>query len=140
MKSIKVFLSASFFSKAEYDFNKAVAKRLRKAGYDVWLPQDHPLTESPSIEEKRTIYDNDVEALRESDAILAVLDGAEIDSGVAFEIGYAVALGKPVVGLKTDTRTFSFVEEVNLMLEVPLSKICKSIEEVLPVLDALSDK
>ena len=50
-------------------------------------------------------------------------------------MGYAKALGKPIVGLKTDHRTFSGLEEVNLMLEVPLVKICKSLDEVI---DSLS--
>jgi nucleoside 2-deoxyribosyltransferase len=32
-------------------------------------------------------------------------------------MGYAKALGKPLVGLKTDYRTFSEMEEVNLRLQ-----------------------
>lgn len=74
-------------------------------------------------------------ALKTSDVLAAVLDGVEVDAGVAYEMGYATALGKPIVGLKTDYRTFSEMEEVNLMLEVPLIKICKSIEELI---DSLS--
>lgn len=38
------------------------------------------------------------------DGVLAVLDGVDVDSGTAAEIGYAAALGKPVVGLRLDTR------------------------------------
>jgi len=74
-------------------------------------------------------------ALKASDAVVAVLDGMEVDAGVAYEMGYAKALGKPIVGLKTDYRTFSEMEDINLMLEVPLIKICKSMDEVI---DSLS--
>jgi nucleoside 2-deoxyribosyltransferase len=42
--------------------------------------------------------------IRAADAVLAVLDGPDVDSGTAAEIGYAAALGKPVIGLRTDTR------------------------------------
>ncbi len=63
--------------------------------------------------------------------VVAVLDGVEVDAGVAFEIGYAKAIGKPIIGLKTDYRTFSKIEEINLMLEVSLVKICRNIDEVL---------
>jgi nucleoside 2-deoxyribosyltransferase len=38
------------------------------------------------------------------DCVLAVLDGTDVDSGTAAEIGYARARGKPVVGLRTDLR------------------------------------
>lgn len=32
----------------------------------------------------------------------AVLDGVDVDSGTAWEIGYAYARGKPIIGLRTD--------------------------------------
>jgi len=38
------------------------------------------------------------------DAVLAVLDGTDVDSGTAAEIGYAAARAKPIVGLRTDLR------------------------------------
>lgn len=37
-------------------------------------------------------------------AVLAILDGADVDSGTAAEIGFAAALHRPVVGLRTDIR------------------------------------
>ena len=36
--------------------------------------------------------------------VLAVLDGSDVDSGTAAEVGYAAALNKVVVGLRTDFR------------------------------------
>ncbi|MBV7485109.1 nucleoside 2-deoxyribosyltransferase [Bordetella sp. BOR01] len=45
------------------------------------------------------IYEANTALIRASDAVLANLNafrGAEPDSGTAFEVGYAVALGKPV--------------------------------------------
>lgn len=44
------------------------------------------------------------ERIRASDAAFAILDGVDVDSGTASEIGFAYALGKPVVGLRTDFR------------------------------------
>ena len=84
--------------------------------------------------EKKTIYEGDILALKTSDVVVSVLDGAEVDSGVAYEMGYAKALGKPLLGLKTDYRTFSGMEAVNLMLEVSLTTICKSVDEVIDLL------
>lgn len=47
------------------------------------------------------IYTSNVELIRRADAVLANLNpfrGAEPDSGTCFEVGFAVALGKRVVG------------------------------------------
>jgi uncharacterized protein (DUF952 family)/nucleoside 2-deoxyribosyltransferase len=44
------------------------------------------------------------ELIRRAAAILAVLDGPDVDSGTAAEIGYASGLGRTIVGLRTDFR------------------------------------
>lgn len=44
------------------------------------------------------------ERIDKSDAVLAILDGVDVDSGTAAEIGYAFAKGKRVFGLRTDFR------------------------------------
>jgi nucleoside 2-deoxyribosyltransferase len=42
--------------------------------------------------------------IRQAQMLLGVLDGAEVDSGTASEIGFAAALGKRCYGLRTDVR------------------------------------
>ena len=42
--------------------------------------------------------------IRSSDAVVACMDGYDVDSGVAAEVGYAFALGKVVYGLRADVR------------------------------------
>jgi nucleoside 2-deoxyribosyltransferase len=44
------------------------------------------------------------DAIRGADMVVAVLDGVDVDSGTASEIGFAHALGKRVYGLRTDSR------------------------------------
>ena len=126
---MRLFLAAPLFSDAERDFNLRVATELRKKGFEVWLAQEHKFVEHDSMEGKRAIFEEDLEALKRADLILAVLDGVDVDTGVAFEMGYAHALGKHIFALKTDHRSFSKVESVNLMLEVPLRQICGSVAE-----------
>jgi nucleoside 2-deoxyribosyltransferase len=43
-------------------------------------------------------------AIRRSDIVVAVLDGVDVDSGTASEIGFAFGLGKRSYGLRTDMR------------------------------------
>ena len=45
----------------------------------------------------------------------AVLDGADADSGVAFEAGFARGIGKPILGVRTDYRQLQ-VKGLNVML------------------------
>ena len=51
--------------------------------------------------------------------VLAVLDGNDVDSGTAAEIGYAAALKRPIVGLRDDLRVTGDNEAtlVNLQVE-----------------------
>jgi nucleoside 2-deoxyribosyltransferase len=55
---------------------------------------------------KRTVrdrlFDRDLLEIRKCDIVVALLDGADVDSGTAVEVGMAYALRIPVVGLKTD--------------------------------------
>ena len=134
---MKIFLAAPLFNEAEREFNSKIAEKLRENGFEVWLAQETPFIQQGTHKEKKTIYEGDVSALSSSDVVVAVLDGMEVDSGVAYEIGYAKALGKPVIGIKTDYRTFSEMEKINLMLEVPLIKICKSVDEVIELLSRM---
>ncbi|WP_421682316.1 nucleoside 2-deoxyribosyltransferase [Stutzerimonas urumqiensis] len=58
-----------------------------------------PITEPRS--QAAWIYQANLELLEQADAVIADLNffrGGEPDSGTSFEVGYAVARGKPVVG------------------------------------------
>jgi len=44
------------------------------------------------------------ESIRTADGVVAILDGVDVDSGTAAEVGYAYALGKRIYGLRTDFR------------------------------------
>jgi len=45
-----------------------------------------------------------MEMIERAQGVFAVLDGIDVDSGTAAEIGFAAARGLPVVGLRTDWR------------------------------------
>lgn len=74
--------------------------------------------------------------LRSSSFILAVLDGAEVDSGTASEVGFAAALGKVVYGLRTDFRDTGdlpgcpFNIQVLHWIESSGGKLFRSIESI----------
>jgi nucleoside 2-deoxyribosyltransferase len=131
---VKIFLAAPLFNKSQRDFNAKIAKKLRDEGFDVWLAQEHRFISKGTRREKEKIFQEDIQALRESDIVVGVLDGKDVDAGTAFELGCAYILGKKLVGLKTDYRTFSKIENVNLIIETPLSGIYTKIEDAIALL------
>jgi nucleoside 2-deoxyribosyltransferase len=67
----------------------------------------------------RLVGQRNAEMIRTADGMLAILDGSDVDSGTAAEIGYAAALRRPVVGLRSDLRISGDNEAtlVNLQVE-----------------------
>jgi len=62
-----------------------------------------------------TIFRSCIEAIDQSVAMVALLDGADSDSGTSFEMGYAYSKGIPIVGVRTDYR-HNQEKGLNLML------------------------
>ncbi len=67
----------------------------------------------------KIIGQNNAKAIKNCNLILACLDGTDVDSGTASEIGYGAALGKVVIGYRSDFRLSSDNEgsTVNLQVE-----------------------
>jgi nucleoside 2-deoxyribosyltransferase len=137
MAAIKksLYLAAPLFSDAERRFNLDLDKELSKR-FAVFLPQRdgrliiNLLAEGIDVESaKRIIFTRDVQAIQESDVVLAVLDGQSIDEGVAVELGLAYAYGKTCWGLKTDFRSLAWFGD-NPMVEALLTKKFSSVEEL----------
>lgn len=59
-----------------------------------------------------------MEMLERAAGVFAVLDGVDVDSGTAAEIGFAAARGLPVVGLRTDWRRTGDNDGVTVNLQV----------------------
>lgn len=114
----KVYLAAPLFSEAECDFNRKVADILTGYAMQVHLPQDCGDSEhSRELSIQREIFEKNVHAIHNADIVVAVIDGADADSGTSWEIGYAFGLRKKIIALRTDFRHVGHNEMVNLMLE-----------------------
>jgi nucleoside 2-deoxyribosyltransferase len=133
---VKIYLASPLgFSQAGRAFHDdALVPLLRGLGHEVLDPWR--LTDTTRIEavatmpygaEKRDAWrrlnakigGNNMEAIDRADAVLAVLDGVDVDSGTAAEIGYAFARGKPILGYRGDFRLAGDNEGglVNLQVE-----------------------
>lgn len=72
-----------------------------------------------------------------ADTIVAVLDGVDVDSGTAAEIGYGFATGKRIYGLRTDFRQTGENEgalvnlQVRYFIDASGGDLLTSVEELL---------
>jgi nucleoside 2-deoxyribosyltransferase len=125
-----VYLAAPLFTGAELDFNRKLRDEIKKAGFDVFLPQEDSNNIKDEKNRQKIIFDKNLAAIDKADILIAVVDGADVDSGTSWEIGYAYALGKPVLGLRTDFRTLGIEGTVNLMIERSVA-LCPGVPELL---------
>ena len=109
----------------------------RPHGLSTFLPhRDNPdKTPDNTLE----IFRNDRDAIDRCDLVVANLNGVTTDDGTAWEIGYAIGIGRPVIGLFTDWRRRFADEVVNLMIEHSVERIVRSLEELDDVLHSRFD-
>ncbi len=128
-----VYISSALgFTEAGTQYYAGLVDRLRNEGFHVLDPWAFESGESTKewqlyaelaggtipLEVCSAIGMRNVGLADQADAVLAVLDGADVDSGVACEVGYALAKGKPVIGLRTDRRRCGDSVGININLQV----------------------
>ena len=142
---MKIYLSAPLFTQVERRWNRLVAQGLERriAGAEVILPQDFRVGSSFN---KRSdfphLFKACADGVREADVMVAVVDGADVDSGTAFEMGIAYELGIPIVGVRTDYRE-SQQKGVNLMIAGACTVLLREMsfgEDVDQLVKDLADK
>jgi nucleoside 2-deoxyribosyltransferase len=154
---MKIYLAGALFTTAERAFNKQVADRLAAGGHEVLLPQERgPGADATGGEgsdvrvrsmSAREILLKNKRDLDAADAVVAIMDGPDPDSGTAWECGYAYALGKPTVLLRTDIRGVGDLSaspynamitgSADVHLELPLASVEEAGAAVLRALDAV---
>ena len=101
-----------------------------------------PARREALIRMSRTIGERNRALLGEAAAVLAVLDGSDVDSGTAAEVGWAAAHHIPVVGWRSDFRLADHeAAPVNLQVEdfvlVSGGRLVRSLDEAITALEAL---
>lgn len=116
---MNIYLAGPLFTQAERQWNSALAENLRKIGYQVILPQEKAqrMVDEEKAFNPKVLFDDAIQSLAGCDIVLAIFDGPDPDSGTSWECGYAFALGKKIVGIRTDLRRGGDdPKNVNLML------------------------
>jgi nucleoside 2-deoxyribosyltransferase len=127
-----VYIAGPLFTPAERQYLDALSAAVESAGFTTYLPHRDGGLASPDRRETRAMYESDIRALNACGAIVAVLNGSDVDSGTAFEIGYGVARGLPVLGLYEDIRV-SGPHDFNAMI----ANGCRVFEKRVELIEAL---
>ncbi len=135
---MKLYFAGPLFTRPERDWNDRVANALRAAGHEVFLPQE----QEPG-KDAASVFATDIGGLDWSDAVVAIMDGPEPDSGTAWEVGYSFRK-RPIVLVRTDFRSLGgaagaynpmLAEAATIRLDLPAAS---TTDVVGAILDALA--
>jgi nucleoside 2-deoxyribosyltransferase len=119
-----VYLAGPLFTLAEQTFNLRLAKSIEniESTLKLVLPQlkNKELQKSECF--THDIFNYCVEMVNQSHLLVAILDGADADSGTCIEMGLAYAQGKPIIGVRTDFRSLED-RGLNLMVSFACSRL-----------------
>jgi nucleoside 2-deoxyribosyltransferase len=133
---MKIYLAGPLFSAAEQEFNLKLCGKLENLGREVFLPQRY-VAENVDFEKENwqeDVFNVNCQEINKSDLVIAILDGAIVDDGTAWEIGHAFSLSKEIYGLRTDFRIVGLEGQVNLMIGQSVEKIFSSVEGLIEFL------
>ena len=121
---MNVYFAGPLFTLAERRFNEELVGELQQLcpRLDIFFPQDCDKQFEGLPDFAQRMYQCLMEAVERCDAVVAILDGPDSDSGTCIEMAYARAKGKPVIGVRTDFRD----GEIN-GLNIMTAGICSSL-------------
>ena len=128
MTKPRAYIAGPLFDEGERWFIEKVESMVAEAGFETFLPhRDNPPKTQGNIAE---IFANDRNGIDTCDVVVANLNGITTDDGTAWELGYAFAHGKYLIGLHTDWRSRFQHEVINLMMQCSLNELVRSLEEL----------
>lgn len=104
---MKAYLANGLFSIGDRYVNAELARlvRLSVPSIELYVPQENDaINDKSNYADSLAIAEADLSNLQNSDVLIAVIDGVEIDSGVAAEIGAFSMLKRPIIALFSDVR------------------------------------
>jgi nucleoside 2-deoxyribosyltransferase len=102
---LRIYIAGPLFNTHERWYLEQIAQALEAVGYVTFVPhRDAGLLDGTEGIDRQRLFRADLAALDGCDACVALLTGADHDSGTCGELGYAYAKGKPCFGITDDMR------------------------------------
>ena len=146
---LRIYLAGPLFSEGDRSWQMRIKEAIQNWGalQGIYLELINPyellsagqLEQEPDKASER-IFQVCRQSLRDSDLVVASLDGPQVDDGTAWELGYFFALcgdsGERILGIRTDFRNCGDAggAGINSMLAQGCCRIAGSLEELLDIL------
>lgn len=130
-KGVRIYLASPFFDEEQIKRVEKLEQALQSNPTvdEVFSPMHNQLDhlEFGSLEWRQAVYENDIKHVNWADVVVMIHDYFDTytDSGTAFEMGYAVAKGKPVVVLQYQDKV-----PVNLMISESLTAYFLDVDKI----------
>lgn len=141
--SILIYVAGPLFSHAERDFLEKMVNLLAQSAQldplkNFFLPHRDggELGKGPS---RSHIFGLDLSRIDVSDALVALLDGQDSDSGTCVELGYAYAKQMKIFGLLTDFRAHCTNDNEPHRPNLMVWGVCERGQTLFSDLDTLTD-
>ncbi len=102
-KTPKIYLAGpDVFRQDAEEHGEELKKKCSSAGFEGLFPTDGEIDEKlEGVDKAEIIYAANIRLIQDADLVIANISpfrGPGMDAGTAFEIGFAIALQKPVIG------------------------------------------
>lgn len=128
---MKIYIAGPFFNeqerislkdmieKVKFSFSHGGASSLpcgARCLPELFIPMEHEIPggyDLPNNVWAKKVFDMDVQAIKDADVVVAMYTGHYSDTGTVWEMGFAKALGKPVIGF---IPSWAQTKDVSLMV------------------------
>jgi len=126
----KIYVAGPLFTEEQRWLLERVDAVCREQGFETYLPhRDAGLFDRDS--DSSFFFQQDLRQLQEAAAVVAVLNGDDVDSGTAWEMGYFYAIkGGPIIGYVNDTRKPHPKAQLNPMVVGSLLALVSTMEDL----------
>ncbi len=119
-----VYIAGPLFTPDERAYLERIDGMCREFGLTTHLPHRDSGFAMAQEEVAHRIFESDLKMLEHSQRVVAVLNGPDVDSGTAWELGFAYARDKELLGIREDNRG----RQVNLMISCSLRMVSSLAE------------
>ncbi len=111
-----VYIAGPLYTPAERSYLEEIESICATAGFETYLPHRDGGLAPANGSSTTPFFKKDIAALNDCTVVVAILNGTDVDSGTAWEVGYAYARQRALLGIFEDTRIDSPLASLNLMI------------------------
>ena len=125
----KIYIAGPLGEQENRKFLEEIDKLCVELDFDTFLPHRDAGLYDGDESKIKNISERDLQEIKICDLMIGVLNGIYIGAGTAWEIGYAQAIGKKVIGLKTDRKLKDSISDISVIMAGQV-QIVESIDEL----------